>query len=296
MTILEALVQLRDDIKLWCINNFNHKLNKNLGAEESGKYLAVDANGDIIATSIDTSTNHTHSNKSVLDGITSAKVTSWNSASSHASLDHAPAEAEENVIEIIKVNGTTQTISNKIVDITVPTDTDTHYESKNTIGAKDSTTNGSATNGNVYLKHIENGVITSQHKIIGDGNTTVTCDGSGHIKISSTCDVFDKTLGWVQLNSTITATFTQKPKLMSFALLDSSSETQIIASGAIPSTLFNRATTASWLLRCPVNTSDGNEITILLTYDPGNKTLSALPKVIPEFYKEKDIEFEVMGI
>lgn len=28
MTILEALIQLRDDIKLWCINNFNQKLNK----------------------------------------------------------------------------------------------------------------------------------------------------------------------------------------------------------------------------------------------------------------------------
>ncbi len=29
MTILEALIQLRDDIKVWCINNFNQKLNKN---------------------------------------------------------------------------------------------------------------------------------------------------------------------------------------------------------------------------------------------------------------------------
>ena len=25
MTILEALIQLRDDLKLWCINNFNKK-------------------------------------------------------------------------------------------------------------------------------------------------------------------------------------------------------------------------------------------------------------------------------
>ena len=50
MTILEALIQLRDDLKLWCINNFNHKLNKNLGTEENGKFLKVDSNGDIIAS------------------------------------------------------------------------------------------------------------------------------------------------------------------------------------------------------------------------------------------------------
>ena len=50
MTILEALKQLRDDLKLWCINNFNNKLNKNLGTENTGKVLAVDENGDIVAS------------------------------------------------------------------------------------------------------------------------------------------------------------------------------------------------------------------------------------------------------
>ena len=51
MTILEALIQLRDDLKLWCINNFNHKLNKNLGTEENGKFLTVNSSGDIVTTS-----------------------------------------------------------------------------------------------------------------------------------------------------------------------------------------------------------------------------------------------------
>lgn len=54
MTILQALIQLRDDIKLWCINNFNAKLNKNLGTEESGKFLSVDENGDIGTVDINT--------------------------------------------------------------------------------------------------------------------------------------------------------------------------------------------------------------------------------------------------
>lgn len=48
MTILDVLKQLRDDLKLWCTNNFNYKLNKNLGEEESSKLLSVDTNGDIV--------------------------------------------------------------------------------------------------------------------------------------------------------------------------------------------------------------------------------------------------------
>ena len=52
MTILEALIQLRDDLKLWCTNNFNHKLNKNLGTDESGKFLSVNNNGDIVTNTI----------------------------------------------------------------------------------------------------------------------------------------------------------------------------------------------------------------------------------------------------
>lgn len=52
MTILEALVKLRDDLKLWCTNNLNRKLNKNLGVEESGNFLTIDENGEIIPVDI----------------------------------------------------------------------------------------------------------------------------------------------------------------------------------------------------------------------------------------------------
>lgn len=52
MTILEALVKLRDDLKLWCINNFNNKLNKNLGSEKSGRFLTVNESGDIVTTDV----------------------------------------------------------------------------------------------------------------------------------------------------------------------------------------------------------------------------------------------------
>lgn len=53
MTILEALIQLRNDLKLWVTNNLRVKLNKNLGTDESGKFLTVDETGDIVTTSID---------------------------------------------------------------------------------------------------------------------------------------------------------------------------------------------------------------------------------------------------
>ena len=42
------------------------------------------------------------------------------------------------------------------------------------------------TNGNVYINSVENGAVTSSHKISGSGATTVTTDANGNIVISST--------------------------------------------------------------------------------------------------------------
>lgn len=52
MTILEALRRLRDDLKTWSINNFNMKLNKNLGAENGNKFLMTDNNGEVTTVDI----------------------------------------------------------------------------------------------------------------------------------------------------------------------------------------------------------------------------------------------------
>lgn len=52
MTILEALRRLRDDLKEWSINNFNMKLNKNLGADNGNKFLITDNDGDITTVDI----------------------------------------------------------------------------------------------------------------------------------------------------------------------------------------------------------------------------------------------------
>ena len=60
---------------------------------------------------------HTHDNKTVLDGITSTKVSDWDSAKTHADSAHAPSNAQENVLETVKVNGTALTPSDKAVNI-----------------------------------------------------------------------------------------------------------------------------------------------------------------------------------
>lgn len=52
--------------------------------------------------------------------ITSTERTNWNAAKTHADSAHAPSNAQANVIETIKVNGTALTPSSKAVNITVP--------------------------------------------------------------------------------------------------------------------------------------------------------------------------------
>ena len=67
------------------------------------------------------------------------------------------------------------------------TATDTHWTSKNIIGATNTATaNAAATNGNVWINHLEQTSVTSAHKISGSGATSVTSDASGNITISST--------------------------------------------------------------------------------------------------------------
>ena len=52
--------------------------------------------------------------------ITNIERANWNAAKTHADSAHAPSNAQANVIETIKVNGTALTPSSKAVNITVP--------------------------------------------------------------------------------------------------------------------------------------------------------------------------------
>lgn len=82
----------------------------------------------------------------------------------------------------------TYTLGKTVPSNAVFTDTNTHYTSKNVVGASTATSNTTTalTNGNVYLNSVENGSVTSAHKIYGSGATTVTTDTSGNIIINST--------------------------------------------------------------------------------------------------------------
>ena len=53
--------------------------------------------------------------------ITADERTSWNAAKTHANSAHAPSNAQANIIETVKVNGTALAATSKAVDITVPT-------------------------------------------------------------------------------------------------------------------------------------------------------------------------------
>lgn len=83
---------------------------------------------------------------------------------------------------------TTYTLGKSVPSDAKFTDTNTHYASKNVVGATNATSNTTTalSNGAVYLNSVENGAVTSSHKISGSGATTVTTDASGNIIISST--------------------------------------------------------------------------------------------------------------
>ena len=109
--------------------------------------------------------------------ITSTERTNWNAAKTHADSTHAPSNAQANVIESIKVNGTAQTITSKSVNITIPTD------------------NASLTNGAGYL-------VASD--IANKANKSTTLSGYGITDAYTKTQVDAKTIVDSSLSSTST--------------------------------------------------------------------------------------------
>lgn len=66
--------------------------------------------------------DHDHVNKTELDKIADGDKAKWDAAYTHSQSAHAPTNAQANIIESIKVNGKAVAITEKAVDITVPTD------------------------------------------------------------------------------------------------------------------------------------------------------------------------------
>ena len=140
-----------------------------------------------------TKANHTHANKTILDGIevalTNALKTNYDTAYQHSQAAHAPSNAQANIIEEIKVNGVKQNPDEKSVNVKVPTkvselSNDSGFVSKDTkytLETPNSAENGATT---ITLKGDDstNDAVT----IKGTGATTVTTDEGGNIVIDST--------------------------------------------------------------------------------------------------------------
>jgi hypothetical protein len=76
---------------------------------------------------------------------------------------------------------------NDITALGIPdSDTNTHYTSKNIVGASATAkADAAVTSNGVYMNHLEESTVKSTHKITGAGTTTVTADSSGNITIRS---------------------------------------------------------------------------------------------------------------
>lgn len=126
--------------------------------------------------------NHTHKY--------AGSSTAGGSATSAVKLDTTAAGSATQPVYFVdgKPVATTYTLGKSVPADAVFTDTNTHYASKNVVGASTATSNTATalTNGNVYINSVENGAVTSAHKISGTGTTTVTSDASGNIVINST--------------------------------------------------------------------------------------------------------------
>ena len=84
------------------------------------------------------------------------------------------------------VTAATAVAKSDITALGIPT-SDTHHTSSTVVGASNAAkANAAATNGNVWLNHIENNTVRSAHNIKGGGATTVVSDANGVVTISST--------------------------------------------------------------------------------------------------------------
>lgn len=137
--------------------------------------------------------NHSHTNKSILDGIqvalTNALKANYDAAYTHSKAPHAPVGAQANIIESVKVNGAPLPISEKAVNVTVPTKTS---QLTNDSGFKTTDTTytlaapKSLANGNAKIDLVGTNSKNTSVAIKGTGAASVTTDAEGNILVSAT--------------------------------------------------------------------------------------------------------------
>ena len=155
-----------------------------------------------ITTAITNAVNaakHSHANKTPLDAIevalTNALKKNYDAAYTHSTQAHAPSNAQANVIETVKVNGTALTPSSKAVDISVPTKVsqltnDAGYKTTDNNTTYGLGANASAANGNAKITLTGSDSSSKSVTIKGSGATTVTTDANGAVVVTSTNTVY----------------------------------------------------------------------------------------------------------
>lgn len=226
------------------------------GDGSTGTITTQDTNTTYSAATTSTAGLMSASDKSKLDGIT---------ASADA-ISFSRSLTSGTKVGTITINGTG-------TDLYAPTNTDTHYTSKNVVGSSTATSNTTSalTNGNVYLNSVENGVVTSAHKISGSGATTVTTDTSGNIVVSSN-------------NTTYSAATTSAAGLMSASDKATLSNLSTLVGDTSVASQISTATASK--VDTVTTTGSGNAITAIsksgttITATKGSTFLTAHPTIL----------------
>ena len=191
------------------------------------------ADGNITISSTDTNTVYTHP--------------TYNRSDTTSTASPAHGGTFTVVDSVSATNGHVTAVNLKT--ITLPGDNDTHWTSKNIVGASGTATaNATATNGNVHLNHLEGSTVTSAHKIIGSGATTVVSDASGNITISSTDNNTLNTAGSTDTSSKIflvgatsqaanPQTYSDNEVFATNGVLNAKTFTSTVATGTAPLTV-----------------------------------------------------------
>lgn len=173
------------------------------------KYATMTPNeiNEVVKSSIQTA-SHSHANKEILDAITATFTTElktqYDTSYQHSQSAHAPVNAQENIIEEIKVNGTKQNPNEKSVDIKVPTkvsdlNNDSGFVSTDTKYTLETPT--SAGNGTAKITLKGNDSTSDDVVIKGSGAATVTTDESGNVVITSKDTVYTHPTSGVKTGS-----------------------------------------------------------------------------------------------
>ena len=112
--------------------------------------------------------------------LTATLKSNYDTAYTHSQSDHAPVGAQANVVETIQVNGTTQKVSNKAVNITVPTKTSELTHDSGFLTAHQDIS-GKADKSNTYTKDEVDGLVASTFHYKGTKTNYSDLPSSGNV-------------------------------------------------------------------------------------------------------------------